>query len=742
MSQVETFQNAAKRRCFVHFDLQMRFAPQRRAIFEHRSFKKWPESVVFCTFWLTNVLLATAACHFNIGTSKSGPRVWCFAHFDLQMHFSPQRRAILTSELQKVAWECGVLRILTYKCASRHSGVQFFRVPPWGVLYMLTWKYASRHSGVPFLNIGTSKIAPTVRCFVHFDLQMCFAPQQRAIFGHRSFKNWSEIVVFCTFWLTNVLRATAACNFSGSELPKLVPSWGVLYMLTWKYASRHSGVPLLNIGTSKIAPTVRCFVHFDLQMCFAPQQRAIFGHRSFKNWSEIVVFCAFCLENVLRATAACHFSSVCKNRYLRTRRFTEPTFRTSGSTNHWKNTAIRDVPNISRTCTFFLVTLHACWSSFYWLYTRVDLLSADLTSLLCFSTLLTWHLYSAFQLCILSEVRLLNFLRSNHTFTVNLPQLFGIYVGVFFVYRLFLPHGKKGIVDSYPSFWFFVYPVPCPHETATTLKNGPFITQWFPLITHDAAQLDLPCRQLVSLTLLRLKPWRCSELCWCPVCKASVEFGKWLGHRNKCTLPWHSPVVFTVWWINPVDRLTCAPCGTLRNNILKQLCSNQQDVAWRWLPSTPRKVQILSCQEIEQGTRQMTQMNVCNAFTYGRLDAQTWPAGFVQQQCYCKNIQLMRDQRVGTGELLSWEAQSSSNIVRVDVWVVNQWWIRMILRRKQSVPKICFPRWTHACHSQVSIPFFGLWSPRLFVVASFGVGPMFPCNTNHRSNEQLWSLKS
>ena len=33
-----------------------------------------------------------------------------------------------------------------------------------------------------------------------------------------------------------------------------------------------------------------------------------------------------------------------------------------------------------------------------------------------------------------------------------------------------------------------------------------------------------------------------------------------------------------------------------------------------------------------------------------------------------------RDQRVGKGEILSWESQSISNIVRVDVWVVNKWW--------------------------------------------------------------------
>ena len=105
---------------------------------------------------------------------------------------------------------------------------------------------------------------------------MCFAPQRRAIFGHRNFKKWPESVVFCAFWLANVLRATAACHFWTSELPKWVRDCGVLCILTCKCASRHSGVPFFNIGTSKMAPTMRCFVHFDLQMCFAPQRRAIF----------------------------------------------------------------------------------------------------------------------------------------------------------------------------------------------------------------------------------------------------------------------------------------------------------------------------------------------------------------------------------------------------------------------------------------------------------------------------------
>ena len=43
----------------------MCFAPQRRALFRHLNFQKWPEPGVFCTFWLRNVLRATTACTFS-----------------------------------------------------------------------------------------------------------------------------------------------------------------------------------------------------------------------------------------------------------------------------------------------------------------------------------------------------------------------------------------------------------------------------------------------------------------------------------------------------------------------------------------------------------------------------------------------------------------------------------------------------------------------------------------------------
>ena len=159
---------------------------------------------------------------------------------------------------------------------------------------------------------------------------MCFAPQRRALFRHRNFQKWSENGVFCTFWLGNVLCATTACTFSTSQLPKVVRTWCVLYILTWKCVSRHNGV------------------HFFIS----------------------------------------HLAS-----WLRTRRFSEPTFRPSGASNHWKNTVFRDFPTFSRICIFFLLTL-----SLLLFFLLIFLFSLPLPC-------------SAFHLSILSEVWLLNFLR-------------------------------------------------------------------------------------------------------------------------------------------------------------------------------------------------------------------------------------------------------------------------------------------------------------------------------------------
>ena len=142
---------------------------------------------------------------------------------------------------------------------------------------------------------------PKHRYFVHFDLPLCFSPQRRAIcqhlnfkkcserratFRHHNFQKWSENVVFCTCSLENALLATAACNFSTSQLQKVVRTPQFFNILTWKCASRHSGVQFFNISTSKSGPELMCFVHFDFKMCFSPQRRAIFEHLNFKKCSE------------------------------------------------------------------------------------------------------------------------------------------------------------------------------------------------------------------------------------------------------------------------------------------------------------------------------------------------------------------------------------------------------------------------------------------------------------------------
>ena len=125
---------------------------------------------------------------------------------------------------------------------------------------------------------------------------MCFAPQRRALFRDLNFQKWSEPLVFWTFWLPNVLRATVACTFSKSQLPKVVRHWGVLYILTSKCASRHNGVHFFDISTSKSGPTLRCFVHFDFKMCFAPQRRALFNISTTKSGPKLVCFVHFDLE--------------------------------------------------------------------------------------------------------------------------------------------------------------------------------------------------------------------------------------------------------------------------------------------------------------------------------------------------------------------------------------------------------------------------------------------------------------
>ena len=187
-------------------------------------------------------------------------------------------------------------------------------------------------------------------CFAHFELQMCFAPQRPAIFPQLNFKKWSEPIIsfniLLTFWLENVFRATTACN-STSERPKMVRTWCVLRTLTYKCASRHSGVPFFRIPTSG--------VHFLKLGC-----------------GEVWCVCAFWLQKVVQSWCALYiltwkrawrhsgvqFFMSALNTWLRTRRFSEPTFGpTRPATFLTFFAPVSSFFWLSRTFIFFLLTL-------------------------------------------------------------------------------------------------------------------------------------------------------------------------------------------------------------------------------------------------------------------------------------------------------------------------------------------------------------------------------------------------
>ena len=79
-------------------------------------------------------------------------------------------------------------------------------------------------------------------------------------------------------------------------------------------------------------------------------------HLNVQKRSEHVVFNILTWKCASRHNGVQFFISHLAS-WLRTRRLSEPTFRPSGATNHWKNTVFRDFPTFSRTWIFFLLRL-------------------------------------------------------------------------------------------------------------------------------------------------------------------------------------------------------------------------------------------------------------------------------------------------------------------------------------------------------------------------------------------------
>ena len=230
-----------------------------------------------------------------------------------------------------------------------------------GAFHILTSKCASRHKGAHFFDIGNFQ-RWREDVLLTFWLRNVLRATTVCTFMHffdiSTAKSGPRTRVFCTFWLRNVLRATLACTFSTSQRPKVVRAWCVLCILTWTCASRHNGVQ-------------------------------------------------FFISHLAR--------------WLRTRCFSEPTFRPSGASNHWKKHSV---------------------SRLSYLFAHLDLLSSETFSFLIFFLLL---FSDSSHLCF-SSVHIVGSLTS------KLPSITIMCLGsaIHSCYSSLAPHGRVPVTSRLP----------------------------------------------------------------------------------------------------------------------------------------------------------------------------------------------------------------------------------------------------------------------------------------------------
>ena len=158
------------RACRVHFELEIRFAPQMHAILRFPSFQK---------------------C-FEHGET-------CFAQF-------------LISELSKVLQACCLLHTVTWRHASRDNGVQFTHIRASKYAPNIA-QCASRHNGVQFLFfIRQDGSAPAALASLLFD------PPDPQIIGKTqcfaTFLTFSRACIFFVFLSSTLVSSSLLSNFS------------------------------------------------------------------------------------------------------------------------------------------------------------------------------------------------------------------------------------------------------------------------------------------------------------------------------------------------------------------------------------------------------------------------------------------------------------------------------------------------------------------------------------------------
>ena len=138
-------------------------------------------------------------------TSKSALIMRCFVHLNFDSHQN-------VVHFFDISTSTSGLRLSVFNRSALLQQLKLQKVlRAWFCTFWLP-----RSNGAQFVRISTFKNAPNPWVFHTFDIKTCFAPQRLALF-----QKCSEPDVFNLFWLRNVLRTTAACAFSTSQLVPL-----------------------------------------------------------------------------------------------------------------------------------------------------------------------------------------------------------------------------------------------------------------------------------------------------------------------------------------------------------------------------------------------------------------------------------------------------------------------------------------------------------------------------------------
>ena len=189
-----------------------------------------------------------------------------------------------------------------------------------------------------FFDISASKSAPKPSVFYTFDFDISFVPQRRTLFRHDNFQKCSEpLSFFFTFDFEMCLVPQRRALFRHDNFQKCSDPLSIFSLLTSKCASCHNGERFFNMTTSKSVPNPNPSVFFSL----LTSKRALchngvhfFDMSTSKRGPDMVCFVRFDLESASRHNGMQLFISHLTTwlTWLRTRRFSEPTFCPSGTT--------------------------------------------------------------------------------------------------------------------------------------------------------------------------------------------------------------------------------------------------------------------------------------------------------------------------------------------------------------------------------------------------------------------------